>query len=119
MHRPRKRFGQHFLDDKRVLTAIVDALAPTASDTFTVPDLLSSISTPLRLAVVKPGGFYVIDDMLPQPNWPEGHAEKVPFLLDRLAGDARFILCPMASASGVVIALRKAYRLVKAAAEVL
>jgi len=60
------------------------------------------------LAVVKPGGFYVIDDMLPQPNWPEGHAERVQILLDRLAGDARFILCPMAWASGVVVAVRKA-----------
>ena len=43
------------------------------------------------LAVVKPGGFYIIDDMLPQPNWPEGHAEKVPALLDRLAADHRFV----------------------------
>src|SRR3954468_11398805 len=34
------------------------------------------------LAVLKPGGFYIVDDMLPQPNWPEGHAEKVPVLLD-------------------------------------
>ena len=28
-----KRFGQHFLSDQRILTAIVDALAPTSSDT--------------------------------------------------------------------------------------
>jgi len=28
------------------------------------------------LCVVKAGGFYVIDDMLPQPNWPDGHAPK-------------------------------------------
>ncbi|HEY1953576.1 MAG TPA: 16S rRNA (adenine(1518)-N(6)/adenine(1519)-N(6))-dimethyltransferase RsmA [Gemmatimonadaceae bacterium] len=28
-----KRFGQHFLSDKGILTAIVDALAPTATDT--------------------------------------------------------------------------------------
>ncbi len=28
-----KKFGQHFLSDKNVLTAIVDALAPTTSDT--------------------------------------------------------------------------------------
>ena len=28
-----KRFGQHFLTDKRILTEIVDALAPTPSDT--------------------------------------------------------------------------------------
>ena len=28
-----KRFGQHFLTDEKILTAIVDALAPTTSDT--------------------------------------------------------------------------------------
>ena len=58
------------------------------------------------LAVVKPGGFYIIDDMLPQPNWPEGHAEKVPILLDRLATDHRFVVAPMTWASGVVVAVR-------------
>ncbi len=59
------------------------------------------------LAVVKPGGFYIIDDLLPQPNWPEGHAEKVPALLDRLANDNRFFIAPMAWASGVVVVVRK------------
>jgi predicted O-methyltransferase YrrM len=38
------------------------------------------------LRVVKPGGFYVIDDMLPQ-NWPDGHADKVPVLINALAND--------------------------------
>jgi predicted O-methyltransferase YrrM len=60
------------------------------------------------LAVVKPGGFYVIDDLLPQPNWPEGHAEKVPVLMERLATDQRFVIAPMAWASGIVVAVRKA-----------
>ncbi len=59
------------------------------------------------LAVVKPGGFYIIDDMLPQPNWPEGHAEKVPVLLDRLATDSRFVVAPMTWASGIVVAVRR------------
>ena len=31
-HRPRKRFGQHFLHDPRVLARIVDAVAPAATD---------------------------------------------------------------------------------------
>lgn len=60
------------------------------------------------LAVVRHGGFYVIDDMLPQPNWPEGHAAKVPVLLDRLANDGRFFIAPMVWASGIVVAVRKA-----------
>jgi predicted O-methyltransferase YrrM len=59
------------------------------------------------LAVVKPGGFYIIDDMLPQPNWPDGHAAKVPVLLDRLATDKRFAVAPMSWASGVVVAVRR------------
>jgi 16S rRNA (adenine1518-N6/adenine1519-N6)-dimethyltransferase len=31
-HRPRKRFGQHFLHDPRVLARIVDAVAPAQND---------------------------------------------------------------------------------------
>ena len=58
------------------------------------------------LAVVKVGGFYVIDDMLPQPNWPEGHAAKVPVLIDRLAANPRFRILPLVWASGVVVAVR-------------
>lgn len=59
------------------------------------------------LAVVKVGGFYVIDDMLPQPNWPEGHAEKVPVLIEQLAARSSFEILPLVWASGVVIAVRK------------
>jgi hypothetical protein len=59
------------------------------------------------LAVVKPGGFYVIDDMLPQPNWPEGHADKVPVLIERIAAHSGFEILPLVWASGVVVAVRK------------
>ncbi len=59
------------------------------------------------LAVVKPGGFYVIDDMLPQPNWPEGHAAKVPVLIEQLAANPRFEMLPLVWASGVIVAVRK------------
>lgn len=59
------------------------------------------------LAVVKPGGFYVIDDMLPQPNWPDGHAAKVPILMEQLARNPDFQILPLVWASGVVVAVRK------------
>jgi predicted O-methyltransferase YrrM len=36
------------------------------------------------LALVRVGGFYFIDDLLPQSNWPEGHAPQVPLLVDDL-----------------------------------
>jgi len=59
------------------------------------------------LAVVKVGGFYVIDDMLPQPNWPDGHAAKIPALIERLASKTNFVILPVIWASGIVLAVRK------------
>ena len=59
------------------------------------------------LAVIKPGGFYVIDNMLPQPNWPEGHSAKIPVLMDQLARQEGFSVLPLVWASGVVVAVRK------------
>lgn len=32
------------------------------------------------LAMLKVGGFYLVDDLFPQDNWPVGHAEKVTAL---------------------------------------
>jgi len=61
----------------------------------------------LALAVVRPGGFYVIDDMLPQTNWPAGHAEKAQVLTERLARQEDFTLAPMVWASGIIVAVRK------------
>ncbi len=60
------------------------------------------------LRVVKPGGFYVIDDMLPQPNWPEGHAAKVPILMKELAANKQLSISPLAWASGLVVAVKRA-----------
>jgi len=59
------------------------------------------------LAVVKPGGYYVIDDLLPQPNWPEGHGERIDPLIERLAALPDIHIVPMAWANGLVIAVRK------------
>jgi len=60
------------------------------------------------LAAVKPGGFYIIDDLLPQPNWPDGHGLKVDDLMCRLGADARFARVPMVWASGVAVLTRLA-----------
>src|SRR5262245_11059334 len=62
------------------------------------------------LALLKPGGIYVIDDLLPQPNWPEGHAPKVPVLIDALERLDEFASVKLAWASGVMVVVRKAER---------
>ncbi len=60
------------------------------------------------LALLEPGGIYVIDDLLPQPNWPEGHAPKVPALIDDIERRAGFATVRLAWASGLMIVVKKA-----------
>jgi hypothetical protein len=57
--------------------------------------------------VVRAGGIYVIDDMLPQANWPAGHGEKVVVLLEQLAGRKSLAIVPPAWASGLVVAVKR------------
>lgn len=59
------------------------------------------------LALVRPGGFYVIDDMLPQPSWPEGHDAKAAALMDRLSRETAFQVAPLSWSSGVILLVRR------------
>lgn len=58
------------------------------------------------LALLNPGGLYVIDDMLPQPNWPDGHAAKVERLLGELDARRDLTLVRMNWSTGIVIATK-------------
>jgi len=59
------------------------------------------------LALLQPGGIYFIDDLLPQPNWPEGHAAKVPILMGDLERRNEFMSVKLAWASGLMFVVRK------------
>jgi len=58
------------------------------------------------LVLVKRGGFYVVDDLLPQENWPADHAPKVEQLIGKLASLANFRSVPLAWSSGIMILVR-------------
>jgi predicted O-methyltransferase YrrM len=58
------------------------------------------------LSLVRPGGIYVVDDLLPQPNWPEGHAPKVPALIEALESRRDFVTAKLAWATGIMILVR-------------
>jgi predicted O-methyltransferase YrrM len=60
-------------------------------------------SLDIALELVKPGGFYIIDDMLEQPNWPEGHAEKAKELLETLETRTDFTISKLIWSTGIVI----------------
>ena len=55
------------------------------------------------LGMLNRHGLYIIDDMLPQPNWPEDHPAKVESLLSFLETRNDFLVTKMAWSCGVVI----------------
>ena len=59
------------------------------------------------LSLLRVGGIYFIDDLLPQPNWPDGHAPKVPKLIDSLEGLSEFTTVRLSWASGLMLVIRQ------------
>jgi predicted O-methyltransferase YrrM len=58
------------------------------------------------LSLLKPGGMYVIDDMLPQPSWPEGHSAKVEALIAMLEQRSDLLLTKMGWSTGIIVAVK-------------
>lgn len=59
------------------------------------------------LSMLSKGGLYIIDDMLPQPNWPEGHHEKATDLIECLETREDLVLTKQVWATGIVVAVKK------------
>lgn len=59
------------------------------------------------LNMLETGGLYLIDDMLPQENWPDGHAEKATALIESLDQRTDITITKLNWASGIVIAVKK------------
>lgn len=59
------------------------------------------------LALLAPTGIYVIDDMLPQPNWPEGHGEKAAHLIAKLECRSELLITKLSWASGMIIVCKR------------
>jgi predicted O-methyltransferase YrrM len=58
------------------------------------------------LEMLKPGGLYIIDDMLPQPNWPEGHDVKALNLIGYLDNRSDLALTKQVWATGIILAVK-------------
>jgi predicted O-methyltransferase YrrM len=72
------------------------------ADTF--PGKFTHLS--LALSLIKVGGIYVVDDLLPQPSWPLGHAPRVSALIDDLEKRGDFVSTKLAWATGVMVLVR-------------
>ncbi|MGI9509394.1 MAG: O-methyltransferase [Geminicoccaceae bacterium] len=61
----------------------------------------------LALGLVAMGGIYVVDDLLPTDDWPEG-AKLAPKLIDHIEADPRFVSLKLDWSTGHLLAVRKA-----------
>lgn len=106
---------QYFGNDKRVKLICQDGTEWIKTYRGEKFDLIFADAWPGKyseieevLDLLKVGGFYVIDDMKAQPNWPAGHQDNVDKLIDYLEKRKDLNLTKMNWSTGLVIAAKKA-----------
>jgi predicted O-methyltransferase YrrM len=108
---------RHLKHDRRVTFTIADGEACLSifaeeGRTFDLvfadawPGKYSSLEEALQ--IVAPGGLYVVDDMLPQPNWPEDHPPKVARLVETLRARPDLHVATLCWSTGVIVATKRA-----------
>lgn len=60
------------------------------------------------LSLLADGGVYVCDDLLPQDNWPDGHAPKVPLYIDDMKSRRNLEVEYWEWSSGILLARKTA-----------
>ena len=81
--------------------------APFSYD-FLFADALPGKFTHLEvsLSLVRIGGFFIVDDLLPHENWPPDHAPKVTKLIGELALSSDFRFVGLEWSSGIMVLTR-------------
>ena len=104
---------RHLGADPRVTFHIVDGAEFIGRSPTNLYDVIYADAWPGKfshldeaLALLRVGGIYFIDDLLPQPNWPDGHAPKVPALMEAIERKPGVATVRLAWASGLLIAVR-------------
>jgi predicted O-methyltransferase YrrM len=104
---------QHLAADSRVTFHVIDGADFLRGAEQRQFDLIYADAWPGKfsfleqaLSLLRAGGIYVIDDLLPQPNWPDGHAPKVPALIDALERRPEFATVKLSWATGLMLVVR-------------
>jgi predicted O-methyltransferase YrrM len=105
--------ARHLCDDPRLTPVVEDGEAWLGKDGHGRFDLIFADAIPgkyqafeaaWRLLAV--GGFYVVDDMSPEPDWPADHVSRATKLLDHLCTRPDCRLVSLDWAGGIAIAAR-------------
>lgn len=104
---------RHLAADARVTFHVMDATEFIGSAAPGQFDLIYADAWPGKfshldqaLSLLRAGGIYFIDDLLPQPSWPEAHAPRVRALIDALEHRTEFKTVKMSWASGLMLVVR-------------
>lgn len=105
--------NQHLGHDERLTLVQADGLEYLSSIQDYEFDLIFADAMPgkydgleLALNLLKSGGLYVIDDMLPQPNWPEEHGPRVDRLINVLHSRDDMQVVSLNWSTGVMIGVK-------------
>ncbi len=105
---------RHLGNDRRVTFHLTDGATFLATLRDMAFDFIFADTWPGKydhleetLALLNPGGLYVIDDMLPQANWPPGHGAKAAALIATLEQRSDLMLTKLSWVSGVIIATKR------------
>ena len=88
---------------------LIEKLTPSSVDLIfadTWPGKYNHLEETLNLLRV--GGIYVIDDMLPRESWPEGHADKAIELMKNLTSRKNFTVTKMCWSTGLMVCVKNA-----------
>jgi len=58
------------------------------------------------LEMMNKGGLYIVDDMIPQANWPDGHQEKATNFVKYLESRNDLVLTKQNWATGIIVAVK-------------
>lgn len=59
------------------------------------------------LSMLQKGGIYIVDDMLPQPNWPEGHEKKAKAFVKKIESYDDLVITKLEWSTGIIVAVKK------------
>ncbi|MBK5273165.1 MAG: class I SAM-dependent methyltransferase [Bacteroidia bacterium] len=57
--------------------------------------------------LLRSSGFYIIDDIFPQPNWPTGHNERVNGFIKKLEERKDLLTTKLNWSTGIIIVVKK------------
>jgi predicted O-methyltransferase YrrM len=105
---------RHLGSDSRVTFHLADGAEFVSRSTPERFDLIYADAWPGKfshldqaLSLLRIGGMYFIDDLLPQTNWPDVHAPKVAALISDLELRGAFVSVKLSWASGLMILVRQ------------